>query len=216
MIRGAIFDVDGTLLDTMKLWQRVASEYLRSLGVQPRPDVDAVTKDLSLPKAAAYLRRTYSLSRSEADIQADVNRWVEDMYRKTAQPKPGVAAFLQVLYSRGVPMCVATATDAYLVELALIRCDLRRYFGRIYSCTDVGAGKDEPLIFEQALDSLGTPRGETWVFEDALYAARTAKAAGFPVAAIRDPSEPGQPALRALADVYLPDFTQAAQRLLEA
>ena len=88
------------------------------------------------------------------------------------------------------------------------RCGVLSCFGKIFTCGEVGRGKDEPRIFEEALRFLGTPKSETVVFEDALYAVRTAKEAGFPVAAVYDSHEKERDKVRALADVYLEELTQ--------
>ena len=105
-------------------------------------------------------------------------------------------------------LCLATATDRCLVEAALERCGVLSHFGEIFTCNAVGHGKDEPHIFEAALRFLGTRKPETIVFDDALYAIRTAKEAGFPVAAVYDRHEKAQDQIRALADVYLEELTQ--------
>jgi HAD superfamily hydrolase (TIGR01509 family) len=94
------------------------------------------------------------------------------------------------------------------VEVALRRCGVLSYFGEIFTCNEVGHGKDEPHIFEAALRFLGTERAETIVFDDALYALRTAKAAGFPVAAVYDSHENAQAEVQTLADVYLENLAQ--------
>lgn len=208
-IQGAIFDLDGTLLDSMEHWQTIARDYLRSVGVTPRPGVDRTVQDMSLSQAAHHLKKEYALPYTPEEIMSSVNRIVEGIYRETVQPKPGVPGFLRRLRAAGVPMCVATATDRYLVEAALTRCGLLDFFGAIFPCTEVGHGKDEPDVYEAALAFLGTPRGDTWVFEDALYAARTAKAAGFPLVGVADKSEPQGDVLRQLAQVYVTDLNQA-------
>ena len=96
----------------------------------------------------------------------------------------------------------------WFVEAALERCGVLSCFGEIFTCNEVGHGKDEPDIFEEALRFLGTEKAETVVFDDALYAVRTAKEAGFPVAAVYDSHEKAQDQIRMLADVYLEELTQ--------
>ncbi len=205
-IEGAIFDMDGTLLDSMPAWDRVGADYLESRGVQPPPDLRAHTRNLSLAQGADYFKSRFGLPESRAEIMAGMDKVIERAYRSSIGPKAGAAALLETLQARGVRVCLATATDRYLVELALTRCGLRDYFAEIFTCGQVGSGKDQPLIFHKALAFLGTEKAKTWVFEDALYAVRTAKAAGFPVAALRDGSEPGQEQLRQLADLYCEDL----------
>ena len=207
-MRGAIFDVDGTLLDSMSVWDTIGEAYLRSIGYEPREDLDQVFKDMSLYQAARYYQTEYGVTLSVDGIMDGVNAMLEQYYRFEAPLKPGAAELLARLQGNGVKLCIATATDRYLVEAALERCGVLSCFGEIFTCNGVGHGKDEPHIFETALRFLRTERSETVVFDDALYAIRTAKAAGFPVAAVYDSHEKAQDQLRALADVYLEALTQ--------
>lgn len=210
-LQGAIFDVDGTLLDSMSIWDTIGADYLRSIGYRPREDLNEVFKNMSLLQAAEYYRREYGVTRSVDEIMAGVNAMLEHFYRQDAPLKPGAAELLERLRRRGTRLCVATATDRYLVEAALERCGVLSCFDGIFTCNEVGHGKDEPVIFERALDFLGTERSETLVFDDALYAVRTAKKAGFPVAAVYDSHEKAQAELRTLADLYLEDLTQCKE-----
>ena len=109
---------------------------------------------------------------------------------------------------QGVKICLATATDRYQVEAALKRCCMEHFFSEIFTCTDVGHGKDEPVIFRKAMDYLGTTRANTVVFEDAYHAAKTAKADGFVTVAVYDSHEEKQKELQALSDFYFENYTE--------
>lgn len=202
-LKGAIFDFDGTLFDSMSIWDTAGEDYLRSIGYEPREGLRETLSTMSLHQAARYMREAYALPMSDREIMDGINKTVEDFYFYSAQPKPGVPEFLRKLQDEGVKMCVATATDRYQIEAALQRCRLDGCFEEIFTCTAVGHGKDEPQIFEAALEYLGTTKEETLVFEDAFHAVQTAKAAGFRVAAVYDAHEPRQAEVRALADFYL-------------
>ena len=209
-IRGTIFDVDGTLLDSMFIWDTIGETYLRSIGYEPREKLNEVFKNMSLFQAARYYRTEYGVTLSIDEIMNGVNAMLERYYRFEVSLRPGVAELLAQLQASGVKLCIATATDRYLVEAALERCGVLSCFGAIFTCNEVGHGKDEPDIFEEALRFLGTEKAETVVFDDALYAVRTAKEAGFPVAVIYDSHEKNQEGLRALADFYIEDFSQVS------
>lgn len=213
-ITGAIFDMDGTLLDSMMIWDSVGIDYLAGLGVQARPDLPEKILTMSMPQAAAYFRSDYGVALSEAEIIAGINARIADFYHNTAPAKKGVADFLQSLARKGIRLCVATATDRPLAEAALRRTGLLDAFSFILTCTE-SAGKDRPDIFLKAQHLLGTPLEQTIVFEDALYAIRTAKLAGFPVAAVYDESsQRDQAEIQKLADCYLPTFASAGEALL--
>lgn len=103
-------------------------------------------------------------------------------------------------------MYVATATDHPLVEIAMDHAGLTDYFCGMVTCGDAGRGKEDPEVYEMALRRLRCRKEETVVFEDALFALRTAKAAGFRTVAVYDPSEPDQDAMKAEADYYIRSF----------
>jgi HAD superfamily hydrolase (TIGR01509 family) len=207
-ISGAIFDVDGTLLDSMSIWDTIGESYLRSIGYEPKENLNEVFNNMSLHQAACYYQSEYGVTLSTDEIMSGVNAMLEQYYRYEVSLKPGAEKLLEQLHQNEVKLCIATATDRYLVEVALRRCGVLSYFGEIFTCNEVGHGKDEPHIFEAALRFLGTERAETIVFDDALYALRTAKAAGFPVAAVYDSHENAQAEVQTLADVYLENLAQ--------
>ena len=207
MMQGAIFDVDGTLLDSMSVWANIGADYLRFLGYEPRENLNETFKSMSLYQAACYYQSEYGVTLSTDEIIAGVNDRIGQFYRERAGLKPGVAGFLRQLREKGVKMCIATATGRPLVEAALERCGVLAYFSDIFTCFSVGHGKDEPVIYRTALEHLQTARAKTIVFEDALYAARTARRDNFVTAAVYDAYEKHQAELRAAADLYITDFT---------
>ena len=210
-LRGAIFDMDGTLLDSMQVWENAGEDYLRTLGCVPEEGVGELMKSMSLQQAALYCRERYALPLSVEEIIDGINGRVERFYRQEARLKPGAADFLRTLSQQGVGMCLATATDLHLVEAALDRCGVRTYFSALFTCTQVGSGKDEPHIYRAALRHLGTGRADTLVFEDALYAARTAKGDGFVTVGVADAYEKSEGELERLSDFFLRDFREVDQ-----
>ena len=208
MIRGAIFDVDGTLLNSMYVWETIGERYLRSLSIEPRENLWEIFKTFTLEQAAQYFREQYGVPFTCEKIMQQINGMIEQLYFEEVQLRPGVPAFLQRLQTRGVPMTIATATDRYLVQAALKRCGVLPYFRKIITCREAGS-KTQPQIYETARSCMNTPKQETWVFEDALHAACTAAQAGFPVLGIRDPSEKNQQELQTVSTVYLNDFQHA-------
>lgn len=210
MIRGAVFDVDGTLLDSMSIWGTLGNDYLLSLGIEPRENLAERFQSYTTREAACYYRSQYGVTLSVEEILAGIDAMIADFYRNQAQIKPGVEQFLRELQNRDVKMCIATATDRHLVEAALDRCGILPYFAEVFTCSSVGHSKKEPHIYRYAQTYLGTAKEETYVFEDAFHAADTAASDGFPVIAVYDPSEKQQTELKALAQVYLKDFEDTA------
>lgn len=204
MIQGAVFDFDGTLFDSMHLWQTLGENYLRSLGKEPRPDLQTEVSDMSMERAVLYFQTEYDIPLSAQEIISGINRIIEDQYFYNIQPKSGVKDFLEKLKNQNVNMCIATANDRYLVEAALKRCDMIRFFRKIFTSSETGRGKDRPDIFRKARKCLKTDN--VIVFEDAYYAAKTAKEDGFRVVGVYDKYEKKTGKLKDLADFYLEDF----------
>ena len=207
MIKGAIFDLDGTLLDSMFIWDTIGEEYLRSLGKEPHEDLKETFMTLTLEEAAEYYREHYGVTLSVKEIVDGVNAMVEQTYRTKVTLKPGIAEYLAWLKENGVWMCVATVTDRYLVEETLEQLGVRHYFSEIYTCAEVGFGKDKPVIYQKALEHLGTEKSDTYVFEDLPFALNTAKTDGFPTVGVYDRHEAHQDELKELSDYYVLDFT---------
>src|SRR5574344_1165389 len=134
-LQGAIFDMDGTLLDSMSMWTEFATGLLREFGRTPKPGLDAVLKPMTLRQASEYVRSEYGIAQSVDEIVALSNERINRFYREQVQIKPNVDKFLSILKMEGVWMYVATATDREPAESALRRTELGQYFRGILTCT---------------------------------------------------------------------------------
>ena len=213
MIQGAIFDLDGTLLDFMSIWDAIGEDYLCSLGIEPRENLRETFKTFTLEQSAGYYKEHYGVTLSVTEIIDGVNDMVENYYIEIVPLKPGVKEFLTKLHNQGVKMCIATVTDRHLVEAALKRCGVREFFSEIFTCAQVGKSKEDPAIYHAALEHLGTDKIQTVVFEDAFYALKTAKADGFVVAAVYDVHEDNQKEMKSISDFYIDDFSDVDELL---
>ncbi len=208
MIKGAIFDLDGTILDSMFIWDTIGEAYLRSLGKEPKENLKETFKTFTLEQAAYYYRENYGVTLSVYEIIDGVNKMVERYYAETVKLKPDIEVFLERLKAKGIKMCIATATDRHLVEVALDRLGVSEYFSKIFTCASVGHSKEEPHIYREAQKHLNTEKGETVVFEDALHALKTAKADGFVAVGVFDIHEENQDALKRIADCYIENYSE--------
>ena len=182
----AIFDMDGTLIDSMIFWKNLATEYLSSKGVKQLPeDIPERIKPMTMSESAALFQQEFGLA---GDPEAEMNAMMDAHYRSDIPLKPGVQKYLQTLRSRGVRMCVASATAEHLMEACLKRLGIRDFFEFLLSCETVGAGKRSPLVYQESAKRLNALPTEIAVFEDALYALQTAKDAGYYVVGVYDDS----------------------------
>ena len=209
MIKGAIFDFDGTLVDSMFIWDTFGEDYLRTLGKEPKENLTEVFKTFTLEQAAEYYRKNYGVTLSVEEIVDGVNDMVAEIYRTKVTLKSGVLEFLRDLQSKGVKMCVATVTDRPIVEDVLCNLGIHDFFTEIFTCAEVGYNKETPHIYRVALEALGAKKDETVVFEDALHALITAKKDGFKVAAVYDRYERNQTQMKENGDYYITDFKTA-------
>ncbi len=201
-IDAVIFDLDGTLLDSLGAWEHSGSNFVRSQGLVPSAKLDEELETLSLLEGAQLLKTRYHLPQSPQEILALTLRPIEEHYYNDILPMPGVPQTLARLKAQGVKMAVATASDKELAEVSLRRLGLRDYFEFIITCDEAGAGKSAPDIYEQALRRLGTNKARTLVVEDALYSLQTAHAAGFPTAAVEEKHSASQQAQKKQAATY--------------
>ncbi len=211
---GIIFDLDGTLLDSMSMWRNMGEKYLRSLGIEPRPGLRETLRAMSLLQAACHFQEEYGIASSTEEIMDSIDHMLFEYYKNEVVLKEGALDLLKRLTSEGIPVCIATATDRTLVEAGLCRTGIREYFSSIFTCREVGAGKSSPLIYQKALASLGTAKENTVVFEDALHAAKTARRDGFPVAGVYDKEEENNQAeLRREVNWYFQSLLEAVSYL---
>ena len=186
MIKGAIFDIDGTLIDSMEMWEHAAERYLAGMGIEAEPHLQKKLYTFTITESAEYLKKNYSLSKTILEIIDGINETIGAFYRNEAEPKPGIIEFLSALQERKIPMTVATATDRVHIEAVLKHNHMDHFFKKILTCSEVGIGKEHPDIYIQAAKYMQTNIADTWVFEDAYHGARTAFDAGFKVCGIYD------------------------------
>lgn len=203
MIKGAIFDVDGTLLDSMEIWEDVGVRYLRNLGIEPEPGLSKILFPMTVTEGASYVKEHYPLEQSMEQVIEGILNTVRDFYYDEAPLKPGVKEFLAEMKRREIPMTIATSSEREHIEAAFERLGIDQYFQKIFTCSEVGVGKSQPLVYQKAAEYLGTTPEETYVFEDVLHALQTAKNAGFRTVAVYDRfSDDDQDEIKKMADHY--------------
>ena len=209
MIKGAIFDVDGTILDSMAIWEEAGERYLRSIKVETEPGLSKALAEMTVEEAAFYMKKMYHLPQREGEIVQGILDTVRDFYYEEAELKSGVKEVLEELWMKQIPMVIATSSERDHLEKAFKRLEIEQYFRKIFTCSEIGIGKTRPDIYLVAARHLGRTPQETLVFEDVIHAVRTANTAGFQTVGIYDRfSEADQEEIKKTADIYLKDWSE--------
>ena len=186
-IKYALFDMDGTLTDTMPFWIGLPKRLFEGEGLTLSPEEEATLETLGLVKGIEYLN---SLHRTEKIFgREDVIRLLTASYSGNPVAKPFVHALLEEFKARGVRMAVATLTPIPLAKLCLSRTGLAPYFEFILGGDDYPEGKNEPRIFWDSAEKFGCAPEEMVLFEDSYYSVKTARSIGIPVVGVADASK---------------------------
>lgn len=206
-IKGAIFDMDGTLVDSLMLWNilwdRFARRYMGTETFRPAEEDDKAVRTMTLKGAMDHIHTVYGIGIDGEELLQTANEIIDQFYKNEVRTKDGVKEFLEHCTQKGIPMCIASATARPFIEAGLKHCGIASRFSRIFSCAELGTGKEEPDIFLAAAEYLGTKPEETCVFEDSLVALETAHRIGMKTVGIYDQYNYGQREIEALADVYI-------------
>ena len=186
---GVIFDLDGTLIDSMGVWAQVDVEFLQHHGHEAPPDLfDDLEGGNSFEEVADYMRRKFDLQLTNAEIMAEWTEMVAEHYRHSVPLKPGVREFLSRLRAAGIPMGVGTSNNAALASAALAAHGVLDWFGCLVTGGGDLRGKPFPDVFLEAARRLNVDPRRCIVVEDVLAGVQAGVAAGATVLAVKDES----------------------------
>lgn len=178
-----IFDVDGTILDSMKMWETLGSTYLKSKGCREFEKVDRIIASMTLDEAALYMKREYKLTEGPETIRREITAVIEDQYANVIRPFPETMELLHRIAKTGETMVILSISDRKCITLAMKRLGIYDYFSRIYTDTDFQISKRDPEIFRKVCELHHVIPAEAIVYDDADYAINAAKEAGCQVMA---------------------------------
>ena len=206
----AIFDLDGTLIDSMPVWEGIDIELLTARGVQFDPvSTTEATKALSIAETVRYWQEHFGITDSVESVKAEVDARISKAYATTIPLKAHVHEYLDYLKQQGVRMCVATSSGLELVEIVMRRLDLWDRFEFVLSAPMVGRGKEFPDVYLEAARRMGAKPEECTVYEDTLAAIKTAAGAGFHTVGVADScGVTAAEQISAAAQCYVLDFSQ--------
>ena len=191
--KAAIFDIDGTLIDSMPIWEDLDADFLKTQGIElsehEKHELNETMWSMTVDEGITYLKETYKLELSEEEISKALSDAIEQFYTNEVPAKEHVAELVEALQEAGVPMALATVGEPTHETAALKRLGLLDAFTALYDCNSLGTTKREALIYETAAQALLGPSGaraSVLVIEDVLHALQAAKAAGFTTVAVED------------------------------
>ncbi len=186
-IKGAIFDLDGTLLDSLDSWSEVDRRFFGRRGIPMPADYFDCIKTLDLKDAAVYTKERFSLPEEPPCLVEEWRALIREEYAERIVLRPYVKELLSFLSARGTGLAVATSSAPDLFLPALARNGIDGYFSAFVTTRDVARGKDSPDVYLEAAIRLGVPPEECAVFEDILPGVKSAKAGGFFTVGVAEP-----------------------------
>lgn len=202
-----IFDLDGSLVDSMWMWKAIDIEYLGKFGIPLPEDLQPKIEGMSFSETAVYFKEHFHIPDSLEKIKNDWNRMAWDKYEKEVPLKPGIPEFLEGCSKHGIKLGIATSNSRQLVENIVSVHKLRDYFSCIMTGCDVAHGKPSPDIYLAVADALKVDSKRCLVFEDIIPGIQAGKNAGMKVCAVEDAySLQEKESKQALADYYINDF----------
>ena len=204
MITVAIFDMDGTLLDSMGYWRNCGEIFVRSQGFEAERNLSDILFRYSMAEGVSYLQKNYFPDWDVRRVHDGIIGVLFDSYAKTIALKEGARDILEALCARKIPCALATATPRELFSPAFDRLSLSHYFKGVFTCPELNTNKSCPKIYDAAARFLGAHSENCLVFEDALVPIKTAKTAGFKTVGVFDKSsERESDVIRQFSDVYV-------------
>nr|WP_320024424.1 HAD family phosphatase [uncultured Acetobacterium sp.] len=174
-VQGIIFDLDGTLIDSMPAWENIGADFLKNHGVSPPDDLNETIKTMSFAESSRYFIEFFGVNMTEEQVNDEINSMIRNNYAEHIVLKPFVKEVLDQYLQQGIKMGILTATHKSLTELVLKRFGLLEHFEFILTAGMIGLSKSQPEIYHKAVADLKLPVDQIAIFEDALYCIQAAK-----------------------------------------
>lgn len=208
-IKAICFDLDGTLIDSMWMWEQIDIEFLGRFGISLPENLQRDIAGMSFPETANYFKTHFPLPLSEEEMMDEWNRMAWDKYENEVRVKPGVKEFLEYCRQNGIKMGIGTSNSRELVELCLKPLGIREYFQTIRTAAEVAKGKPAPDIYELVAGDLQVEPEQCIVFEDVLHGVLAGKNAGMRICAVYDKNcFDREEDIKKEADYYIESFEE--------
>lgn len=207
--KAILFDLDGTLIDSMWVWGKIDEVFLGAYGIEPPEDIESILEGMSFTETATYFKEQFQIPESVEEIKGMWNRQAWDFYMTEVPLKKGVQDFLEYLKSNGIKMGIATSNSRELVTAVLEQLGIKEYFHSVRTSCEVEKGKPHPYIYLKVAEDLQVKPQECLVFEDVPNGVRAGKNAGMDVWAVEDRQHDSmREVLREIADHMIADYNE--------
>ncbi len=207
--KALLFDLDGTLVDSMWMWKDIDQEYLAQFGHSLPDTLQEEISGMSFTETAVYFKQKFDIPDSLREIQDSWNRMAMEKYRSQVPLKPGCRVFLDWAKGQGLPMAIGTSNSRELSMAVLEAHGLESYFGALITSCDVKAGKPAPDVYLACAQALGAEPADCLVFEDIMQGIEAARAARMRVCAVADPfSAAAWEEKKQLSDYWIEDYRE--------
>lgn len=213
-MKAAVFDVDGTLLESMDFWNNLGRNYLKSLGIEPKDDLNIVLKTLTVEQGLFYMQEAYGIDKTPELIREEMDVMMHKFYSQDAELKPGALELLKILKEKDIKMAIGTLTEKNLIEAMLERLEIEDYFDFIQTPTNCGFGKDGTDFY--VLLSKKLEVNPEWItfFEDSLYAIIPAKKTGMRIVGVADKASlVDKEEIKETADIYIDELSEFIDKI---
>lgn len=207
-IKGAIFDLDGTIVNSMGMWRKLDKEFFIRQGVEYSPEISKEIVGMTLEQAAEHFSKTFNLGKTTKQILDEWNDYLLDQYKNVIPLKPYADRLIELWSRQGIKMCVATLTEKKMAEIILKKYGLLDKFEFILTVAEVGKSKLSPDIYLKCAEKMGLLPNECIVLEDTYHAMKSAKGAGFTVYAVDEPTARNKEGICAICDKYINTFEE--------
>jgi HAD superfamily hydrolase (TIGR01509 family) len=208
-VKAVIFDLDGTLVDSMWMWRDIDIEFLGKYGIELPEELQSEIEGMSFSETAVYFKERFKLSQSLEDIKEEWNQMAWDKYRTSVPLKEGTLELLRYLQDNKIKAGIATSNSRELVELVIQKHNINGYFHSIHTSCEVEKGKPAPDIYQLVAKDLGMAAKDCLVFEDVIQGIMAGKNADMKVCAVYDSfSGDVTDQKQELADYYIESFQE--------
>lgn len=213
-LKAVIFDVDGTLVDSMWIWKQIDIDFLKRRNIELPVTLQRDLEGLSYTATAEYFKERFKLPETAEEIKEEWREMADDFYNNKVQLKAGAKELLQIFKDSGLKLGIATSNSRELVEAMLKGHEIDKYFDGIRTSCEVSRSKPFPDVYLKVAEDMQIEPQSCLVFEDTVAGATAAKAAGMRVIAVYDKiSEDSRPHLEQLSELYIKDFYEVMDRI---